>query len=101
MSREAHIPIALWISAAILVHMAGGGGAVEAARVVEERAQFRAMVQAVRTSLRPDTTFEILVGDVTPPLTALPPPEVPDDDKAKNEKDPLDPTAKPKPKKEK
>jgi hypothetical protein len=93
MSREAHIPLALWISAAILVHMAGGGGAIEAARLVEERAQFRAMVHAVRDSLRPDTTFEILVDGTpaTPSTVSLPPPEnAPEneDDKTEPEDDP-------------
>lgn len=101
MSREAHIPLVLWISAAIVVHMAGGGGAVEAARFVEERDQFRAMIHAVRDSFRADTTFEILVdAPSTPPSNTPPPPEVAPDDasKAKAEKDlaKLDPSAKPK-----
>jgi hypothetical protein len=109
MLREAQIPIALWLSAAILVHLAGGGGAVEVARVVEERQDLREMVNAIREGLRPDTTFEILTTGIepTPSPEALKPPVNPpesDDDKADPTKEKVDqkappPTIKPKPKK--
>lgn len=93
MSREAHIPLVLWIPAAILMHWVGGEGAVEVAEVVEERAEVRAMVHAVRDSLRPDTTFEILVdAPPTPATTAMPPPEkAPDDAKVKPDATPEKP----------
>ncbi|WP_441287123.1 hypothetical protein ACSRUE_33340 [Sorangium sp. KYC3313] len=82
MSRDAHIPLALWICAAIVAHMAGGGGAVEVAQVIEDRAQLRQMIHAVRDGLRPgDTTFEILTdgATLTPPPAPLAPPELPSD----------------------
>ncbi|AUX41905.1 Putetive hypothetical protein [Sorangium cellulosum] len=103
MSRDAHIPLALWICAAIVAHMAGGGGAVEVAQVIEDRAQLRWMVHAVREGLRPsDTTFEVLTDGIapTPPPTPLAPPERAADDPADTEPDtetPPDPEQKPDP----
>lgn len=109
MLREAQIPLALWISAAILVHLAGGGGAVEVARVVQEREDVRSMVDAIREGLRPDTTFEILTSGIepTPPATPPKPPEnppesddqKPDDEKALDKPDKEAPKVKPKPRK--
>jgi hypothetical protein len=78
MSREAQVPLALWISAAIVFHLAGGGTAVEVAQTLEDRAEIRALIQAVRTELRPpDTTFEILLDETlpTPPAQVSLPPE--------------------------
>ncbi|WP_437839661.1 hypothetical protein [Sorangium sp. So ce1153] len=100
MSREAHIPLALWICAAIVAHMAGGGGAVEVAQVIEDRAQLRQMVHAVREGLRPgDMTFEVLTDGVapTPPPTPLAPPERPSDAAAESEPDRTTPPDPPKP----
>lgn len=100
MSRDAaHIPLALWVCAAIVAHMAGGGGAVEVAQVIEDRAQLRRMVHAVREGLRPaDTTFEVLTDGMaaTPPPAPLAPPErSPDGEPDKDA--PLDPQQKPEP----
>ncbi|WP_437602723.1 hypothetical protein WMF28_14000 [Sorangium sp. So ce590] len=99
MSRDAHIPLALWICAAIVAHMAGGGGAVEVAQVIEDRAQLRRMVHAVREGLRPgDTTFEVLTDGMatTPPPAPLAPPErSPDGDPDKDA--PTDPQQEPEP----
>ncbi|MGK4005650.1 hypothetical protein WMF31_23690 [Sorangium sp. So ce1036] len=103
MSRDAHIPLALWICAAIVAHMAGGGGAVEVAQVIEDRAQLRRMVDAVREGLRPgDTTFEVLTDDMapTPPPVPVEPPERSPDDPAASEPDedaPPEAQAKPEP----
>jgi hypothetical protein len=100
MSREAHIPLALWIPAALVAHFMGGKGANEAAQVLEDRAQLRGVVQAVREGLRPpDTTFEILLEGVeaTPsPQAAAPPKEDPADPPADGD-EPVepDPNAKP------
>lgn len=59
--RAASIPLALWICAAVVAHLAGGGAAMEAAAVVHERDELKAAVRSVRQSLHPpDTTFEIL-----------------------------------------
>ena len=98
----------MWIAVAILAHMAGGGGAVQVARVIDDRAQFRRMVLAVRDELRPgDTTFEILtdVGEPSPEKDAAKPPaRDPDNAKAEegdpDEEAPPDPTRKPEPRKD-
>ncbi|WP_437580321.1 hypothetical protein [Sorangium sp. So ce887] len=99
MSRDVHIPLALWICAAIVAHMAGGGGAVEVAQVIEDRAQLRRMVHAVREGLRPgDTTFEVLTDGMatTPPPAPLAPPErSPEGDPDKDA--PTDPQQEPEP----
>jgi len=107
MLRDAQIPLALWISAAILVHMAGGGGAVEVARVVADREDMRSMVDGIRETLRPDTTFEILTDgtEATPPAVPPKPPvnppesddKTPDDAKDKALDKPAKEAPKPKP----
>ena len=67
MSREAQIPLVLWISAAIVAHWMGGNGAIQVARVYEDRAQIRSFVDGIRSGLRPpDTTFEILTDGILP-----------------------------------
>lgn len=98
MTRDAHIPLVLWISAAIVVHLAGGEGAVEVAQIVEEREQFRSMVNAVREGVRADMTFEVLALDVepTPSLEKLPPPkDAPENKDANREPDHDDPKPEP------
>lgn len=97
MSREAHIPLALWISAAIVAHLAGGGGAVEVAQTMKDRADLVSMVHALRGELRPaDTTFEILT-DTTPLTPSEQPAEAPDKDAplAPAEEDPEAPKPEP------
>jgi hypothetical protein len=80
MSRDAHIPLVLWISAAILGHLAGGSGAVEMARVFEDRADVRAFVRGVRSELRPgDKIFELMMDGVEATPSAQPS-EAPDKD---------------------
>src|SRR5688572_12874453 len=102
MLREAQIPLALWLSAAILAHLAGGGSAVEVARVVEEREDVLEMMKAVREGLRPDMTFEIMVTDAAPTPAAEPKPPVnpPDSDEKADPSD-KDPDKKAEPPKEK
>ncbi|MEO7329106.1 MAG: hypothetical protein ABI193_11035, partial [Minicystis sp.] len=69
MSRDANIPLILWVMTAIVVHMAGGQGAGEMAQVVEDRAQLRALSRGVRMQLHPaDTTIEVLSDDAIPTL---------------------------------
>ena len=112
MSREAHIPLALWICAAVVGHLMGGSGAVEVAQVYEDRADVRSFIRGVRTGLAPpDQTFEILTDDAfpTPPSTQSQAPDKegqPDDETAKNEEPdpnappPPEPKKKPDPKEE-
>lgn len=102
MSREAHIPLILWICTAIVAHYAGGKGASEVADVVQDRADLRALTRQVREQLHPaDTTFEVLTDDAVPTPTekVAPPDEPPADDQAKAEDEAADPdkTAKPVP----
>jgi hypothetical protein len=71
MSREAHIPLVLWICAAIVAHYVGGKGANEAATVVQDSAELRALTRSVRAQLHPpDTTFEVLTEDAAPTADA-------------------------------
>lgn len=61
MPREAHIPLVLWISTAMLAHAFGGGGAVEVARSISDRASVRSMVDELRLDLAPDQgTIEVV-----------------------------------------
>jgi hypothetical protein len=77
MSREANIPLVLWVSTALLFHMAGGKGAGEVAQVVQDQADLRALSRSVRQQLRPaDTTYELLTDEAVPtPSAEVPPPE--------------------------
>lgn len=61
MPREANIPLVLWISTATLVHAFGGGGAVEVARTLSDRASVRSMVNELRLDLAPaEGTIEVI-----------------------------------------
>lgn len=70
MTREAQIPLALWVSAAVLVHWFGGRGAVEVATVVVDQRELRQMVSEVRAVVRdlenPTMEAELLVLAPTP-----------------------------------
>lgn len=80
MSREPNVPLLLWISAAILVHLGSGGGAGHAAQLIEEQGELRAFVQSVRESVQPQKVIEVSF-DASPPATpdepAWTPPEPP------------------------
>ncbi|MEQ9318533.1 MAG: hypothetical protein RIF41_05215 [Polyangiaceae bacterium] len=52
MMREANIPFLLWLPAALVFHLAGGGGAAEAAKVMHERADILAFSRDVRSEVR-------------------------------------------------
>jgi hypothetical protein len=95
-ARAASIPIGLWICAAVVAHLVGGGGAMEAAAVVHDHDQLRAAVRSVRQSLHPpDTTFEVLTEDTkpTPAANVAPPKEDAPNDGQKAEKGDPDPDA--------
>lgn len=51
MPREATIPLVLWISTAAMVHAMTGGGAIEAARTLSDRASVRSMINELRQDL--------------------------------------------------
>src|SRR5262245_58669029 len=61
MSREVSIPLVLWISTAAMVHAMGGGGAIEAARTLSDRASVRTMVSELRLGLAEgEGTIEVI-----------------------------------------
>jgi hypothetical protein len=106
-TRSATIPIVLWVCAAVVAHLAGGGGAMEAAELAHEREELRAAVRAERAGFRPsDKTFELeLADDVKPSPQPVEPPkdDAPEDPKADDKApDPAsvkaDPTKTPPPK---
>lgn len=76
MSREAHIPLALWVSAAIVAHLAGGGGAAEVATFVEGQKELRRLVEDTHEGVRDlvgGETMEVALVELPP----TPPPELP------------------------
>lgn len=52
MRRDPHIPLFLWVATALVVHALGGGGATEAARVLEERLDIRGFAELVTKQAR-------------------------------------------------
>jgi hypothetical protein len=101
-ARAAGIPLVLWVCAAVVAHLAGGGGAMEAAKIAEERAELRAAVRAERAGLRPvNTEIELLTDNAEPFPQQVEPlkDDLPGEVKNDGEPDPegLKPDALPKP----
>ena len=48
MSREQNVPLLLWISTAILAHIATGGGADQVARIIEDRSELQSFARSIR-----------------------------------------------------
>ena len=64
MMREANIPFLLWLPAALVFHLAGGGGAAEAAKVMNERADILAFARDVRSEVRDSLMLSVeITGD--------------------------------------
>ncbi len=106
-ARAAGIPIVLWVCAAVVAHLAGGGGAMKAAEIVHDRDELRAAMRGARQGMRPsELPFELLSDDAVPEPQAVEPPkdDAPGDAKP-GEADPdapkLDPAATPPPPKPK
>lgn len=80
MRREASIPLFLWIATAILAHVIWGGGADQAARVIDERldvGRFAAGVRShVRSAIAPP--LEITIDDDSAPEEPPPAPSSPE-----------------------
>src|SRR5690606_15413121 len=71
MLREAHIPLALWLPAALLAHALFGGGAHQSAEIISERKDMVAYARSARTEVRRslgETTVE-LIGEAAEPST--------------------------------
>jgi hypothetical protein len=77
MSREQNVPLLLWISTAILAHIATGGGAEQVARIIEDRSELQSFARAIRGKLQPSPTIEIAFENVAAAPTVEPPPESP------------------------
>lgn len=93
MRREASIPLFLWAASAILAHLIWGGGADQAARLIEERldvGRFAAGIRShVKSSIAPP--IEIALADeATPEDEAKPEEKEPDEDAEENVKDDAD-----------
>jgi hypothetical protein len=59
MSREQNVPLLLWISTAILAHIATGGGAEQIARVIEDRSDLQIFARQIRGRLQPPASIEV------------------------------------------
>ena len=96
LARTASIPLVLWVCAALVAHLFGGGGAMKAAEIVHERDELRAAFRYAREGVHPpDTTFELMTDTSEPTPQPTEPPK--DDGKADGKSDePPDPNA-PKP----
>ena len=74
MTREAQIPLFLWIATAVVVHALWGGGADRAAKVIEEKIEIREFAASVRRFVRGENRpIEIaLLDDESDPKLAEP-----------------------------
>lgn len=85
MQREAHIPIVLWVSTALVLHLIAGGGAEGVKEVQEhldqDRASIRSLVHGVRQGIGGGVTEVELLDDSKPPEAKV----EPSDDKASNQ----------------
>lgn len=93
MTREAQIPLFLWIATAVVAHALWGGGADKAAKVIEERVEIREFAASVRRFVRNENKpVEIaLLEDEPSEKSAEPKPEV--DQKEPDEDQPDDKSA--------
>src|SRR6185437_1875881 len=88
----AGIPLVLWVCAAVVAHLAGGGGAMEAAKIARDEAELRAAVRFVREGMHPsDTTIELISDDAVPTPQEMEPPK--DDTSADTKPGDVDPDA--------
>jgi hypothetical protein len=77
MSREQNVPLLLWISTAILAHIATGGGADQVARFIEDRSELQSFARGIRGKLQPSPVIEIGFEAVPASPTIEPPPVLP------------------------
>jgi hypothetical protein len=103
MSREQNVPLLLWISTAIIVHIVSGGGAEQVARVIEDRSDLQYFARAIRGKLQPPQSIEVAFENlpVKPDEPAEQPPDNPAEPKQadkpeKKKAEPPKPTPTPK-----
>ena len=66
MSKEAHIPLFLWIATAVVAHILWGGGVDRVADVIEEGVDIREFAASVRRHVRGEQKpIEIALVDET------------------------------------
>src|SRR6476659_1930836 len=103
MSREQNVPLLLWISTAIIVHIASGGGAEQIARVIEDRSELQYFARSIRGRMQPPQSIEVAFENLGPKADepAEPPPDTAADavDVTKPEKKKKDDPKKPEPEK--
>jgi TonB family protein len=81
MTREAQIPLFLWIATAVVAHLLWGGGAEKAADVISEKVEIREFAASVRRFVRGEgRAVEVTLLSEDEP-EAKPEPAAPDDDK--------------------
>jgi hypothetical protein len=80
MSREQNVPLLLWISTAILAHIATGGGADQFARIIEDRSELQSLARSIRGRLQPSPVMEIGFENVTATPAEPEPPKPKDPD---------------------
>jgi TonB C terminal len=80
MRREASIPLFLWIATAVLAHLLWGGGADQAATVIEERLDIGRFASGIRSHVRSSMapTLEIAIDDESAPDEEAKPEDKPD-----------------------
>jgi hypothetical protein len=90
MSREQNVPLLLWISTAILAHIATGGGADQVARVLEDRSELQSFARSIRGRLQPPLAIEIGFESLPPSQTNEPEPPAPSPTHPNEESTPLE-----------
>jgi hypothetical protein len=92
MLREAQIPFLLWLPAALIFHLAGGGSAVEVAKVMSGQAEILAFARGVRSDVRSTLRITVDILDETP-SDEEPEPEKSEADPEKDDAEEDDPEA--------
>jgi hypothetical protein len=86
MTRDAQIPLFLWIATAVVVHALWGGGADRAAKVIEEKIEIREFAASVRRFVRGENKpIEIALLDEANEPKPPEPTAKPEDDKTEPE----------------
>jgi TonB C terminal len=82
MRREASIPLFLWIATAVLAHLLWGGGADQAATVIEDRLDVGRFASGIRSHVRSAIAppLEIAIDDESAPDEEIKPSDEPDEE---------------------
>jgi TonB C terminal len=83
MRREASIPLFLWAASAVLAHLVWGGGADQAARVIEERLDVGRFAAGIRSHVK---------SSIAPPVEIALDDGTAEEEEKPEEKEPTEPT---------